>query len=362
MKRPLCVAVLFLAFVLWLLQSAVSSPGSSDPVAQEMAETGEQQDVAAQEMAEAGEQQDVAAQDDTEEERSVCVGVPGSGSQMTCLGKLKSKEEKNGKLIYYVNHCARTDPEIINSILYANTAETEAEQRHSISNFTTTQKSFFEKNPIENLYESILSQSKSDAEENIICYMETKAEPENAGNSGEDVQLGSIVCISGTVLLFDEAENEGQFDAKKYYESAGYSFCAVRCKTVAKGHTYDWLGERLWQCKRKISDYFKAHMQAENAAVLSAMLLGEKNSMPAQMKSIYQKSGMAHILAISGVKTQNLAIPLTHRNRINSTFVPLHIAKIYILKLCLDEEIIPRCRFPCSRGYFRKCINWQKKQ
>ena len=67
-------------------------------------------------------------------------------------------------------------------------------------------------------------------------------------------------------------------------------------------------------------------------------------------------------VAIKGVKTQNLAIPLTHRNRINSAFVPLHIAKIYILKLCLDEEIISRCRFPCSRGYFRKGINWQKKQ
>ena len=67
-------------------------------------------------------------------------------------------------------------------------------------------------------------------------------------------------------------------------------------------------------------------------------------------------------IAITGVKTQNLAIPLSRRNRINSAFVPLHIAKIYILKLCLDEEIIPRCRFPCSRGYFRKCINWQKKQ
>ena len=60
---------------------------------------------------------------------------------------------------------------------------------------------------------------------------------------------------------------------------------------------------------------------------------------------------------IWGVKTQNLAIPLTRKTRINSAFVPLHIAKIYILKLCLDEEIIPRCRFPCSRGYFTKCIN-----
>ena len=60
-----------------------------------------------------------------------------------------------------------------------------------------------------------------------------------------------------------------------------------------------------------------------------------------------------------GVKTLKLGIPLVHETRINWAFVPLHIAIIYILKLCLDEEIIPRCRFHCSRGYLTKCINWQ---
>lgn len=72
--------------------------------------------------------------------------------------------------------------------------------------------------------------------------------------------------------------------------------------------------------------------------------------------------GTVHIIANNGVKTLKLDIPLVPETRINWAFVPLHIAIIYILKLCLDEEIIPRCRFPCSRGYFTKCINWQKKQ
>lgn len=67
-------------------------------------------------------------------------------------------------------------------------------------------------------------------------------------------------------------------------------------------------------------------------------------------------------IVMSGVKTLKLDIPLVPETRINWAFVPLHIAIIYILKLCLDEGIIPRCRFPCSRGYLAKCINWQKKQ
>lgn len=71
--------------------------------------------------------------------------------------------------------------------------------------------------------------------------------------------------------------------------------------------------------------------------------------------------GKVPVLVISGVKTLKLDIPLVPETRINWVFVPLHIAIIYILKLCLDEEIIPRCRFPCSRGYHKKYINWQKK-
>ena len=71
--------------------------------------------------------------------------------------------------------------------------------------------------------------------------------------------------------------------------------------------------------------------------------------------------GAAQNMWMKGVKTLKLGIPLMPETRINWAFVPLHIAIIYILKLCLDEEIIPCCRFPCSRGYLTKCINWQKK-
>ena len=100
----------------------------------------------------------------------------------------------------------------------------------------------------------------------------------------------------------------------------------------------------------------------KDGGVLSAMILGEKSGLDAEVKSLYQIAGISHILAISGVKTLKLDIPLVPETRINWAFVPLHIAIIYILKLCLNEEIIPRCRFPCSRGYRKKYINWQKKQ
>ena len=103
-------------------------------------------------------------------------------------------------------------------------------------------------------------------------------------------------------------------------------------------------------------------MGERDAGILATMVVGDREFLDAETKRLYQIGGLSHILAISGVKTLKLDIPLVLETRINWAFVPLHIAIIYILKLCLDEEIIPRCRFPCSRGYLTKCINWQKKQ
>ena len=68
-----------------------------------------------------------------------------------------------------------------------------------------------------------------------------------------------------------------------------------------------------------------------------------------------------HSLLMYGVKTLKLDIPLVPETRINWAFVSLHIAIIYILKLCLDEEIISRCRFPCSRGVFQKMYKLAKE-
>lgn len=99
------------------------------------------------------------------------------------------------------------------------------------------------------------------------------------------------------------------------------------------------------------------NLGAENGYVAYGMLSGDRYAISESIADTFSIAGVAHILAVSGVKTLKLDIPLVPETRINWAFMPLHIVIIYILKLCLDEEIIPRCRFPCSRGYFKKCIN-----
>lgn len=191
------------------------------------------------------------------------------------------------------------------------------------------------------------------ATENILCYLrEGVPEPE----------IGSLVILKGTLKNFQQPTNPGQFNAPFYYQILRISFRLNQAEIQVKSDRFYKIAEGLYQLRRKAGSKMDALLPEQEASVMKTMLLGEKGILDEEIKGLYQRNGIAHILAISGVKTLKLDIPLVPETRINWAFVPLHISIIYILKLCLDEEIIPRCRFPCSRGYHNKYINWQKKQ
>lgn len=185
----------------------------------------------------------------------------------------------------------------------------------------------------------------------VIVYMSDDA----------DMKIGQQFAINGDFARPDTATNPGEFDALSYYAHRGIYLICKGGTVAGKGTGYSPVKQYLYQFRMRAGEVLDKHFDESDSSVMRAMLLGEKSGIDKDTKKLFQINGIAHILAISGVKTLKLDIPLVPETRINWAFVPLHIAIIYILKLCLDEEIIPRCRFPCSRGYLTKCINWQKK-
>ena len=178
----------------------------------------------------------------------------------------------------------------------------------------------------------------------------------------QSLRLGQHIVLEGVFSHFDAATNHGEFDVRAYSAGKGIGGRVRKAQVLAAEEDYSFLREKLFAFRRRLHDRLAKVFPEKEASVMQTLLLGEKEELDAEVKALYQRNGIAHILSISGVKTLKLDIPLVPETRINWVFVPLHIAIIYILKLCLDEEIIPRCRFPCSRGYHKKHINWQKKQ
>ena len=161
--------------------------------------------------------------------------------------------------------------------------------------------------------------------------------------------VGSLVVVSGNLQEIEEARNPGEFDSKQYARCRHRYYVMKKGRIERRSEDYSKYRQFLTETQRRFAQILEKSCQGQ-AGAFQAIVLGDKDDLDSELKMRYQMAGIIHILAISGVKIQNLAIPLTAETRINRAFVPLHIAKIYILKLCFNEEIIPRCRFPCSRG------------
>lgn len=185
-------------------------------------------------------------------------------------------------------------------------------------------------------------------------------------NETDVIPIGAKIKITGKVQCFSPARNDGNFDFADYYQQQNI-LCRLRVENGEDAIQIKKIPallcrEQLYRLQKHIVQIYTEQMNQRDAGILCTLAAGTKSLLDPEIKQQYQEAGISHLLSVSGVKTLKLDIPLVPETRIKWAFVPLHIAIIYILKLCLDEEIIPRCRFPCSRGYHKKHINWQKKQ
>ncbi len=113
--------------------------------------------------------------------------------------------------------------------------------------------------------------------------------------------IGSTVRIEGEFFAFARPSNPGEFDAKTYYESIGISASMRKGRLLSQKTRHGRLREMLFCLRQKCAKIYDACMEKEDAALMKAMLLGQKSDMDAQMKRLYRQAGIAHVLAISGL-------------------------------------------------------------
>jgi len=132
-----------------------------------------------------------------------------------------------------------------------------------------------------------------------ICYLDAgEREPE----------IGSTVRVEGKFSSFEKASNPGQFDARSYYQILKISYRLNQAKIINKTESYQILSESLYQIKKFLSGKLKEALPEEEASVMQTMLLGEKSGMDKELKELYQRNGIAHILAISGMHISMLGM------------------------------------------------------
>lgn len=152
------------------------------------------------------------------------------------------------------------------------------------------------------------SDSAAQAADNNALQGRSRETGEEAGKQA--LKIGQIVMIEGTFSNFTSATNPGEFDVKSYYQGKGIGGKVKNAGIIAVGKDYDFFREMLYSCRLRLHDRLAKVFPAKEASIMQTLLLGEKEELDAEVKALYQKNGIAHILSISGLHITLLGMGL----------------------------------------------------
>ena len=133
----------------------------------------------------------------------------------------------------------------------------------------------------------------------VVCYLrQGENEPE----------LGSMVNVKGKLQCFQNAHNPGEFDVRSYYQILRISFGLRQTSIQQKSKNYHLFREELYQLRSRLSERLSMLLPREEASLMKTILLGEKAALDEELKRLYQRNGIAHILAISGLHISMLGM------------------------------------------------------
>ena len=131
------------------------------------------------------------------------------------------------------------------------------------------------------------------------------------GVEGEHT-IAEIVQVTGTYDIFEHVRNPGGFQSRSYYLARNISgyYYAPQVTTITVNqreilglprYLY-YQGKRiLYELRIRADCQIAKLLPEEQASLVSGILLGEKSRIDAELKTLYQMGGIAHILAISGL-------------------------------------------------------------
>lgn len=125
-----------------------------------------------------------------------------------------------------------------------------------------------------------------------------------------NVKIGNIIKVRGKLRQFEEAANKGNFDSRKYYLSLGF-YGKIEAGTIEIINSdYSGIRQGLYELRMEIIERLEKLCSDNNGifsiinnknGIIGAIILGDKTDLDSGIKELYSVSGIAHILAISGL-------------------------------------------------------------
>ena len=132
--------------------------------------------------------------------------------------------------------------------------------------------------------------------------------PEEIGK--EELLPGMKLLCMGELEIFEPARNEGEFDYRLYYRSRHICCRMSAKKAEITDRSADPLKAAAYSFRERAREALKQFCTEKDAGLLSAVLLGDKTQMDEEINDLYQKNGIAHLLAVSGLHVSLIGMGL----------------------------------------------------
>ncbi len=131
---------------------------------------------------------------------------------------------------------------------------------------------------------------------------------EYPSEGSDEIKLGRRVRLLGQLRAFSEATNPGQFNQKTYYESQGIAGRLCRVQYMGGSGSFSRFREGLFCLQKYLEQRVNKIFPEKEAGIMNALLLGDKEELDRDIKDLYRRNGIIHILSISGLHISFLGL------------------------------------------------------
>ncbi len=123
-----------------------------------------------------------------------------------------------------------------------------------------------------------------------------------------DLKLGYRLILKGRLSKIKRASNQGGFDAYNYYRAKDIYYILNAESMKIKAKSTDILMQSLYELRLALDKRIAKLFPKSSSGIVSAALIGDKGDIDEHIYDMYQRSGISHLLAISGLHISILGL------------------------------------------------------
>jgi len=147
------------------------------------------------------------------------------------------------------------------------------------------------------------------------------------------IRIGNEVKFEGRLEEISKGTNPGEFDAKSYYKTKSIYIKMSVSDYMVVDKSCDNIGEFFFSLRKYLNAKIDDTFEPDRAGFIKAVILGMRGELDKGTYRLYQRSGIAHILAISGLKYLIFGFRREPRKPVKWRFLRVRMPKCTFISL-----------------------------